>query len=461
MLSEAKRSVFRALGVGLWICALANSSIAYAHQTDFSIRIAPENTVKVQAGDAEPKKLQSSARLATKGLGRETIECRPNGKQSLSSGAAEVKLLKKRKDEVSFLHSALSTAKGGHSGNCIGRNGHNTTAKGISESKALLTIEFDKSKRRGRYVLEVSTAGNAEKPFVSVTDSNSKTVDAIADQPNNFILDSGHSSIFYLTTKVSVTSEDKGGCCSNTSAISARVDVRVYKAPLLWSRGTFEPFIKGGLETSSYSNVGAILIDGRLHCTGTVIGASTILTAAHCVQGYENQTNKFSFLVGSNILQPTFGPVKVTGFTYPKGEQGFKFNQSSLENDIALVYLTAPTKITPALVHLGVPRWEDILSNKSSLTFVGFGYDVIENEKVGAGVKREASWAINAIENRRVFFSVPGKNTCKGDSGGPAFKIEGGKLIQVGITSGGSPDCSTGFETRVDAFQNWLKGRVK
>jgi hypothetical protein len=243
-------------GVDTLICIwlLIYASAAFAQQTDFSIRIVPENTLKIQAGDIEPKVLQSPTRLASQVLGRESSECRPNGRQSFSSGTADVKLLETRDDGVSFLHSAVSTAQGGHfrtcaaciSGNCIGLSGNDTSAKGASESRALLTIEFDKNRRRGQYFLEVSLAGTGQSPSVTLTDGRGKMLIALADQPNKFTLDSADSDIFYLTTKASATSENKGGCCSETSSNSARVDVRIRKAPLLSSRGVFEPFIKGG-----------------------------------------------------------------------------------------------------------------------------------------------------------------------------------------------------------------------
>jgi secreted trypsin-like serine protease len=453
----------------LFFALLTSSLSAFAQQTNFSLKLTPENTLRLRASGVEPRLLQSKAKVSDRVSGGESSECRPNGRQSFASGTADVEILESRTDGVTFTHSATSTAQGGHfrtcaacvSGNCIGLSGNDTSASSVSASRALLTIEFDKSHRKSQYILDVSISGSGRSPTLSLSDGKSNALAAIKDQPNQFLLDSGNSSIYYLASEVSVAAENRGGCCTDTVGNSARIDVRLRKAPLLASRANFEPFIKGGEETSSYLNVGAILIDGRLHCTGTVIGPSTILTAAHCVQGYENQIGKFSFLIGSNIVQPTFGPVKISGYAYPTGEQGFKFNQSSLEDDIALLYLPTPAQIVPALLHLGSPAWEDILSKGTSLIFVGFGYDVIENEKIGVGIKREAAWAINSVENRRVYFSVPGKNTCKGDSGGPAFMILGGKRIQVGITSGGAPDCSTGFETRVDAFQSWLKGRIK
>ena len=220
--------------------------------------------------------------------------------------------------------------------------------------------------------------------------------------------------------------------------------------------------IRGGKETDDYKNVAAILLNGKLHCTGTLIGAKTILTAAHCLYRRENQEKDMLVVFGSNPFQPTRGPYRVASLAYPKDpSSGFFFNPDTKADDIGVVYLEHPlTALTVTRLHHGMPSWQTILEEGRNLVFVGYGYDVIEDQPIGAGIKRDAVWPINKVESRRVDFRVPGRNTCVGDSGGPAYIIVSGGLIQVGITSGGDHSCTYGFETRVDAMLPWLKGRV-
>jgi secreted trypsin-like serine protease len=254
----------------------------------------------------------------------------------------------------------------------------------------------------------------------------------------------------------------KGEFGDDKHSVSARVDIAVSKAPILSSLGKVEPFIKGGEQTTAYKTVGALLLDGRLHCTGTLIGDKTVLTAAHCLHGYEKQKDKMTFVIGANLLQPTTGPVRISDMAYPTvASTGYLFNPKTLEDDIGLIYLDASVPIKPFGLHKGSPTWDEILNKQVNLIFVGFGYDVIEDQKVGAGIKREAAWWINGVQNRRVTFHVDGRNTCKGDSGGPAFLKLGGVLVQVAVTSGGDGDCATGFDTRIDTFLPWLDGKVK
>jgi hypothetical protein len=52
---------------------------------------------------------------------------------------------------------------------------------------------------------------------------------------------------------------------------------------------------------------------------------------------------------------------------------------------------------------------------------------------------------------------VSGKNTCNGDSGGPAFAEVGGELLLAGVTSYGDPSCTQyGVDTRVDVYASFL-----
>jgi uncharacterized membrane protein YgcG len=56
------------------------------------------------------------------------------------------------------------------------------------------------------------------------------------------------------------------------------------------------------------------------------------------------------------------------------------------------------------------------------------------------------------IDKTAFFFAVPGKNTCNGDSGGPAFVVRSRVERLAGVTSSGDADCKIdGSDARSDA----------
>jgi secreted trypsin-like serine protease len=242
--------------------------------------------------------------------------------------------------------------------------------------------------------------------------------------------------------------------------------VSVEPAPLLFAGGQ-NGFISGGMQTESYRNVAVILLEGLPHCTATLVSADVLVTAAHCVKGYMTKdkllSGKVAVAFGSVYSQPLFPPIDVVSANYPDNGDMI-FNSKTLRHDIAVLYLKNPvsfTGIVPSKLHTGTPSWEQIKSQHTNLIFVGFGFNMLNNEKSGLGIKREASWAISGYDDYAVSFSTPGTNTCNGDSGGPAFLEISNSLILAAVTSGGDDvACTYGFDTRIDAYLDWLKPRI-
>jgi len=73
-------------------------------------------------------------------------------------------------------------------------------------------------------------------------------------------------------------------------------------------------------------------------------------------------------------------------------------------------------------------------------------------------VKRVVTIPISQVAATQFAYQAAGKNTCNGDSGGPAFATDAsGNLTVAGVTSYGDQSCTQyGVDTRVDTFQSFI-----
>jgi hypothetical protein len=275
---------------------------------------------------------------------------------------------------------------------------------------------------------------------------------------------------FFLRVRVAASAENAGGCCSDQKSIISQVNVTIERAPILSSNTNLSPYILGGRQTApgSYNYVVALLIDGKLQCTGTLIEKRTILTAAHCIHGFEDQVvaGRMTAVMGQNINQPTLPPTQIVSASYPRGSDIYRYNPQTYEHDIAIVKSKDDIPATPQKIHTGQPVWSSIL-NRVSLTFVGYGYNRAgDGTLIASGILRELPWKASRADDWRFYYSADARglaSTCSGDSGGPAFYQDPRTrdLLVVGVTSGGDRGCTWGADTRIDAHITWINAHIK
>jgi secreted trypsin-like serine protease len=458
------------------LSAVALSGISFAaFATPPSLSLERLNRSAVQVSNIAPVAKEGAGATSARVDGNETSACTQYGRKSAAQASAHVDVAEQKPESVALLLGSSVSAAGGHyrtcggclGSVCVGIEGHDTSAQATASAGARLAIQFDAAEPPTDYRIAVGQSSQGTTPRVVLRDAAGGELALRQADGNPAVISGGGGHTYYLSVELPVHAENGGGCCDDTSSASARVDVKVLKAPILSTASVRVPFILGGQQTpvAAYRSVGALLIDGELHCTGTLVGQSTVLTAAHCLNGYENQISDMSFVLGANVHTPTSGPFHIVDVDVPRDTQdGFRYNPQTYEDDIGVAHLSTPAGVTLYPLHSGNPAWATIDGDRTQLFFVGYGYNVTGNDARGAGVKREVALPIDIVENRRVAFKVNGKGTCQGDSGGPAFLESGASLVQTSVTSGSTvADCSEGvqYQTRVDAFLPWLQARIR
>jgi MYXO-CTERM domain-containing protein len=216
-------------------------------------------------------------------------------------------------------------------------------------------------------------------------------------------------------------------------------------------------------------------VTGGAYCTGTLVAADVVVTAAHCGLTIDSETGR---ITGTRPVSNMLVIAGVTSVDTARAEDTFEVvdvqmhpaygiesvDEDSLTgslNDIAILALARPvTSVAPVPV-LSPDRARQFLEPGLELSIAGFGASD-RSGRFGSGTLRHAEVPLVRVGEQEFIAGYEGtSDACPGDSGGPVYVESDDTVALVGVTSRGLANATSacgggGIYTLAPSYLDYL-----
>ena len=234
---------------------------------------------------------------------------------------------------------------------------------------------------------------------------------------------------------------------------------------------TSKTLIMGGVEAEyrDWPSVVAIYKDGEFICGGTVLDEDTILTAGHCLHGYESSPGHFYTVRAGMVRKASRSPWEqhrtiAEVIIHPQ------YNKVFLDHDLSLGRLNSSLHLNRHVSSSCLPQHSQMYPAVGS-TCIATGWGDLSDGGAAARqlmqgevpVRANCSRSYNNMEYQICGgYLEGGKDSCQGDSGGPLYcQTEvPGQWYLAGVISHGK-GCGraneAGVYVRLSYYRDWLQ----